>query len=117
MVENANETPQKSVEPVPGYCSTTSATGMCANVVSIPDSAPALSLKTWYGMPAYANQDGKIVCFFQAAQKFNARYATFGFNDVVNLDEGAMWPTSFALKALTPAEEAKIAALVKKAVN
>jgi uncharacterized protein YdhG (YjbR/CyaY superfamily) len=80
-------------------------------------SAPALSPKTWYGMPAYANKDGKVVCFFQAAAKFNARYATFGFNDVANLDEGAMWPTSFALKKLTAAEEAKIAALVKKAVS
>jgi uncharacterized protein YdhG (YjbR/CyaY superfamily) len=83
----------------------------------IKASAPALSPKTWYGMPAYANKDGKIVCFFQSAQKFNARYATFGFNDVAKLDEGAMWPTSFALKELTPAEEAKIAALVKKAVS
>ncbi|MHB8933402.1 MAG: iron chaperone [Bellilinea sp.] len=80
-------------------------------------SAPTLSPKTWYGMPAYANQDGKIVCFFQAAAKFNARYATFGFNDTANLDEGAMWPTAFALKALTPADEAKISALVKKAVS
>ena len=83
----------------------------------IKASAPALSPKTWYGMPAYANKDGKIVCFFQSAQKFNARYATFGFNDVANLDEGAMWPTSFALKELTAADEAKIAALVKKAVS
>jgi uncharacterized protein YdhG (YjbR/CyaY superfamily) len=83
----------------------------------IQASAPALMPKTWYGMPAYANQDGKVVCFFQSAQKFNARYATFGFNDTANLDEGAMWPTSFALKALTPAEEAKISALVKKAVS
>ena len=80
-------------------------------------SAPTLSPKTWYGMPAYANQDGKIVCFFQAAAKFNARYATFGFNDTANLDEGAMWPTAFALKALTAADEAKISALVKKAVS
>ena len=80
-------------------------------------SAPALLPKTWYGMPAYANTDGKVVCFFQAAQKFNARYATFGFNDTANLDEGAMWPTAFALKELTAAEEAKIARLVKKAVN
>lgn len=79
-------------------------------------SAPSLSPKTWYGMPAYADQDGKIVCFFQAAAKFNARYATFGFNDVAHLDEGAMWPTSFALKELTAADEVKIAALVKKAV-
>ena len=80
-------------------------------------SAPALTPKTWYGMPAYANADGKIVCFFQAAAKFQARYATFGFNDTANLDDGALWPTSFALKELTPAAEAKIAALVKKAVS
>jgi uncharacterized protein YdhG (YjbR/CyaY superfamily) len=79
-------------------------------------SAPALSPKTWYGMPAYA-KDGKVVCFFQSAQKFKSRYATFGFNDAANLDEGAMWPTSFALKELTAAEETKIAALVKKAVR
>jgi len=80
-------------------------------------SAPSLSPKTWYGMPAYANEDGKVVCFFQAASKFNARYATFGFNDTAGLDEGAIWPTSFALKKLTPAAEKKIEALVKKAVN
>ncbi|HSL45383.1 MAG TPA: DUF1801 domain-containing protein [Anaerolineales bacterium] len=80
-------------------------------------SAPALSPKTWYGMPAYANKDGKVVCFFTAASKFNSRYATFGFNDVANLDDGAMWPASFALKELTAAEEAKIATLVKKAVS
>jgi len=80
-------------------------------------SAPGLSPKTWYGMPAYANEDGKVVCFFQAASKFNARYATFGFNDTANLDEGAMWPTSFALKELTAAAEKKIEALVKKAVS
>ncbi len=83
----------------------------------IKASAPALSPKTWYGMPAYANKDGKIVCFFTAASKFNSRYATLGFNDDANLDEGAMWPTSFALKELTAAGEAKIAALVKKAVS
>jgi uncharacterized protein YdhG (YjbR/CyaY superfamily) len=83
----------------------------------IKDSAPALSPKTWYGQPAYANKDGKVVCFFQPAQKFNTRYSTFGFNDDANLDEGAMWPVAFALKELTAAEEAKIAALVKKAVN
>jgi uncharacterized protein YdhG (YjbR/CyaY superfamily) len=82
----------------------------------IKASAPVLSPKTWYGMPAYA-KDGKIVCFFQSAQKFNSRYATFGFNDTANLDEGAMWPTSFALKELTATEEARIAALVKKAVS
>jgi uncharacterized protein YdhG (YjbR/CyaY superfamily) len=80
-------------------------------------SAPSLSPKTWYGMPAYANKDGKIICFFTAASKFNARYATLGFNDDANLDEGAMWPTSFALKELNASEEAKIAALVKKAVS
>ena len=83
----------------------------------IKANAPALSPKTWYGMPAYATEDGKVVCFFQAAQKFNARYATFGFNDTANLDEGGMWPTSFALKELTAADEAKISALVKKAVS
>jgi uncharacterized protein YdhG (YjbR/CyaY superfamily) len=82
----------------------------------IKASAPALSPRTWYGMPAYA-KDGKVVCFFQSAAKFNARYATFGFNDTANLDEGAMWPTSFALKELTAADEARIAALVKKAVS
>jgi uncharacterized protein YdhG (YjbR/CyaY superfamily) len=79
-------------------------------------SAPALSPKTWYGMPAYA-KDGKVVCYFQSAQKFKSRYATFGFNDAANLDEGAMWPTSFALKELTTADEARIGALVKKAVS
>ncbi len=83
----------------------------------IKAGAPALSPKTWYGMPAYANKDGKVVCFFQSAQKFNARYATFGFNDTANLDEGAMWPTAFALKELTGTEEAKISELVKKAVS
>jgi uncharacterized protein YdhG (YjbR/CyaY superfamily) len=83
----------------------------------IKDSAPALSPTTWYGMPAYANQDGKVICFFQTAQKFKARYSTFGFNDSAHLDEGAMWPVAFALKELTAAEEARIAALVKKAVS
>ncbi|HLE58743.1 MAG TPA: hypothetical protein VJA85_03770 [Candidatus Limnocylindria bacterium] len=79
-------------------------------------SAPALTSRTWYGMPAYA-RDAKIVCFFQAADKFKARYATFGFTDTANLDEGAMWPTSFALTELTAADEARIGALVKKAVS
>jgi uncharacterized protein YdhG (YjbR/CyaY superfamily) len=79
-------------------------------------SAPALSPKTWYGMPAYA-KDGKVLCFFQSAQKFDSRYATFSFSDKANLDEGAMWPTSFALKELTDTEEAKISALVKRAVS
>jgi uncharacterized protein YdhG (YjbR/CyaY superfamily) len=83
----------------------------------ITASAPDLSPKTWYGMPAYANKDGKVVCYFTAASKFKSRYATFGFNDDANLDEGNMWPTSFALKDLTAAEEAKIEALVRKAVS
>ena len=79
-------------------------------------NAPDLSPKTWYGQPAYA-KDGKVICFFQPAQKFKTRYATLGFNDPANLDEGAMWPVAFALKELTAAEEARIAALVKKAVS
>jgi uncharacterized protein YdhG (YjbR/CyaY superfamily) len=82
----------------------------------IKASAPALSPKTWYGMPAYA-RDGKVVCFFQSAGKFKTRYATFGFSDEADLDEGAMWPTAFALTALTAADEARIVALVKKAVS
>ena len=82
----------------------------------ITGSAPALTPRTWYGMPAYA-KDGKIVCFFQPAQKFKTRYATLGFNDAANLDEGAMWPTSFALKELTADDEARVGALVKKAVS
>jgi uncharacterized protein YdhG (YjbR/CyaY superfamily) len=82
----------------------------------ITASAPSLAPKTWYGMPAYA-KDGKVVCFFTAASKFNTRYATFGFNDSAHLDEGTMWPTSFALTELTAATEARIAALVKKAVS
>ena len=80
-------------------------------------SAPSLSPKTWYGMPAYANKDGKIVCFFQPAEKFKTRYATFAFNDSAHLDDGTLWPTAFALKELTAAAEAKITALVKKAVS
>ena len=82
----------------------------------IKASAPALSPKTWYGMPAYA-RDGKVVCFFQSAQKFNTRYATLGFSDEANLGEGALWPVAFALKELTAAEQARISALVKKAVS
>ena len=82
----------------------------------IKASAPALSPRLWYGMPAYA-KDGKVVCFFQSAQKFNTRYATFAFMHEANLDEGALWPTAFALKELTAAEEARIGALVKKAVS
>jgi uncharacterized protein YdhG (YjbR/CyaY superfamily) len=82
----------------------------------IKATAPGLSPRTWYGMPAYA-KDGKVVCFFQSGHKFKSRYATFGFSDTANLDKGAMWPTSFALKELSAAEERKIAALVKKAVR
>src|SRR4028118_1507197 len=83
----------------------------------ITASAPVLAPKTWYGMPAYANQDGTIVCFFQAAAKFNARYATLGFNDDAHLDDGTMWPTSFALTALTADDEERISALVQQAVR
>lgn len=83
----------------------------------ITDSAPDLMPKTWYGMPAYANKDGKVICFYQAASKFNVRYATFGFQHDANLDDGNMWPTGFALIKLTAAEEARIKALVKKAVS
>jgi uncharacterized protein YdhG (YjbR/CyaY superfamily) len=82
----------------------------------IKASAPALSPRLWYGMPAYA-KDGKVVCFFQSAQKFNTRYATFGFSDAANLDKGALWPVAFALKELTATDEARIGALVKKAVS
>jgi uncharacterized protein YdhG (YjbR/CyaY superfamily) len=82
----------------------------------VKSNAPALSSRTWYGMPAYA-KDGKVLCFFRSAQKFKTRYATFGFSDQANLDEGNMWPTDFALKKLTPAEEAQIAALLKRAVS
>jgi uncharacterized protein YdhG (YjbR/CyaY superfamily) len=82
----------------------------------VKDTAPELSPRTWYGMPAYAKDD-KVVCFFQSAAKFKARYATVGFSDKANLDQGAMWPTSFALKELTPTEEKKIATLVKEAVK
>jgi len=82
----------------------------------ITATAPALSPRTWYGMPAYA-RDGKVVCFFQSAQKFKSRYATFGFSDAANLDEGTLWPVAFALKELTAATEGRIGALVKKAVS
>jgi uncharacterized protein YdhG (YjbR/CyaY superfamily) len=82
----------------------------------VKDSAPSLAPRTWYGMPAYT-KDGKVVCFFKSAEKFNSRYATFGFEEAANLDKGDMWPTSFALKKLTAADEARIAALVKKAAS
>jgi uncharacterized protein YdhG (YjbR/CyaY superfamily) len=83
----------------------------------VTKNAPALLPKTWYGMPAYANDDGKVVCFFQSADKFKSRYATFGFNAEARLDEGSMWATSFALTKLTAADEKRIATLVKKAVS
>ena len=83
----------------------------------IKASAPDLAPKLWYGMPAYANKNGKVVCFFQGAQKFSTRYATFAFSDEATLDEGAMWPTAFALNGLTATEEARIGAIVKKAVR
>ena len=83
----------------------------------VTKTAPGLMPKTWYGMPAYANEDGKVVCFFQSAHRFDSRYATFGFNDAAKLDDGQMWPTTYALKKLTAADEKKIAALVKKAVS
>jgi len=94
----------------------TTATGKKRLHAIIKANAPALSPKTWYGMPAYA-KDGNVVCFFQSAHKFKTRYAMLGFSDKANLDEGYMWPTAFALKELTVAEEATIAALVKKAVS
>ena len=83
----------------------------------VKETAPDLSPKTWYGMPAYASKDGKVVCFFRNAEKFKERYAMLGFNDSANLDDGSMWPVAFALKELTAADEKKIAALVKKSVN
>ncbi len=92
--------------------------GMAARIHAlITANAPVLAPKTWYGMPAYANKDGKVVCFFQSAQKFGTRYATLGFNDSANLDENAMWPVAFALKELTASEEARIVELVKKAIR
>lgn len=92
--------------------------GMAARLHEIvTENAPGLMPKTWYGMPAYANEAGKVVCFFQSAHKFGARYATFGFNDSAKLDDGAMWPISFALKELTAEGEARIGALVKRAVS
>jgi uncharacterized protein YdhG (YjbR/CyaY superfamily) len=83
----------------------------------VTESAPGLTPKTWYGMPAYANKDGKVVCYFRNADKFKERYAMFGFNDSANLDQGSMWPVAFALKDLTKADETKLRALVKKAVR
>lgn len=92
--------------------------GICGRLHAIiKANAPSLLAKTWYGMPAYANEDGKVVCFFRDTQKFKERYITLGFNQEANLDEGAMWPVAFALKELTAADEARIAALVKRAVS
>jgi uncharacterized protein YdhG (YjbR/CyaY superfamily) len=85
--------------------------------VLVKENAPALSPKTWYGMPAWANGDGKIVCFFTPAGKFDTRYASFGFNEAAKLDDGSMWPTSFAVTKLTPADETKLAALIKQAAS
>jgi uncharacterized protein YdhG (YjbR/CyaY superfamily) len=92
--------------------------GMATRIHEIVKAnAPSLQPKTWYGMPAYANSEGKVVCFFQSAEKFNYRYSTLGFNDPANLDEGGMWPTAFAVMKMTPAVEKEITALVKKAVS
>jgi hypothetical protein len=120
-----------AARPGPGADKADGESAVLANIAAMPEadrvigerlhaiikaSAPALAPRLWYGMPAYA-RDGKVVCFFQSARKFMTRYATFGFMHEANLDEGAMWPTAFALKELTAAEEARIAALVKKAVS
>ena len=120
-----------AASPGPGADEADGESAVLANIVAMPEpdrvigerlhaiikaNAPVLSPRLWYGMPAYA-KDGKVVCFFQSAQKFKSRYATLGFSDEANLDEGSMWPTSFALKGLTAAEEARIRALVKKAVG
>ena len=126
---NGTTPPQQKTGRRPGE--TEGENAVLANIAAMPEpdrvmsgrlhaiikaSAPALSPKTWYGQPAYA-KDGKVVCFFQSAQKFKTRYATFGFSDEANLDEGAMWPTAFALTELTAADEARIGALVKRAVS
>ena len=131
MKKTTKETGLRQQKPVPPAKKADGESAVLANIAAMPEpdramaerlhavvkaSAPALSSRTWYGMPAYAD-DGKIVCFFQSAQRFKTRYATFGFSAAANLDEGAMWPTAFALEKLTAAEEARIAALVKKAVK
>ena len=131
MKKTKKETTLRKQKPGPRAKKVDGESAVLANMAAMPDqdraigerlhaiikaNAPALSPRLWYGMPAYA-KDSKIFCFFQSAQRFKTRYATFGFMHQANLDEGAMWPTAFALKELTAAEEAKIAALVKKAVS
>ena len=131
MKKTKEETTLKQHKPGPRAKKVDGESAVLANIAAMPDSdraigerlhaiikahAPALSPKLWYGMPAYA-RDGRIVCFFQSARKFKTRYATFGFMHEANLDEGAMWPTTFALKELTAAEEERIGALLKKAVS
>ena len=126
-----NTTKQAAKKAAPGADEADGESAVLAKIAEMPEpdralgerlhaiikaSAPALSPRLWYGMPAYA-KDGKVVCFFQSAQKFKTRYATFGFSDEANLDEGAVWPTAFALSELTAADEARIGALVKKAVS
>ena len=128
---SAKSTPKAAARARPGADQADGESAVLAQIAAMPApdrvlaerlhaiikaNAPALAPRLWYGMPAYA-RDGKVVCFFQSAQKFKTRYATFGFQHEANLDDGAMWPTAFALTALTPAEEARIAALVKKAVG
>ena len=131
MTRPKKETTPGQQKPRPGTAKADGESAALAAIAAMPEpyramgerlhtiikaSAPLLSPRTWYGMPAYA-KDGKVVCFFQSAQKFKSRYATFGFSDEANLDEGAMWPTSFALKELGAAEEAKIGELVKRAAG
>lgn len=130
--KSAENTTQQDVPPHPRADRKDGESAVLAVITAMPEpdrgmgerlhaiitaSAPALAPRLWYGMPAYANKDGKVVCFFQSAQKFKTRYATLGFQHEANLDEGGMWPTAFALKELTAAEEARIVALVKKAVS
>ena len=131
MKETKKERTLRQQEPAPRAKKADGESAVLAKIAALPQpdrdmaerlhaiikaNAPALSPKTWYGMPAYA-KDGNVVCFFQSAQKFKTRYATLGFSDKANLDEGLMWPTAFALKDLTAAEEAKIGALVRKAAS
>jgi hypothetical protein len=131
MRKTKKETTLRKQEPGPGAKKADGESAVLANIAAMPGpdralgerlhaiikaNAPVLSPRLWYGMPAYA-KEGKIVCFFQSAQRFKTRYATFGFMHQANLDEGAMWPTAFALKELTAAEEERIGALVKKAVS
>ena len=132
MSETAKDTPRSKRATQKAAQKAAAESAVLAKIAEMPDpdrvmaerihaliqaNAPSLSAKLWYGMPAYANQEGKVVCFFQSAHQFKARYATFGFDQAANLDDGAMWPTSFALKEWTAAAEARIAALVKQAVS